>query len=89
MSKLTHEIVVEHLNVLSTAASDEIYTMDFEEAQAVSLWLQDNDAELRRCITELESLKAAVWDWIHDGEDAVLMDAYYRCEVALGREAQE
>lgn len=89
MSKLTHEIVVEHLKALSTAASDENYTMDFEEAQAVSLWLQNIDAALRSRIAELESLKTAVWDWIHDGEDAVLADAYYRCEVALDREAQE
>lgn len=57
MDELSHDVVVSHLESLEQAASDERFTMDWDEAHMLKLWLEDHDANLR---AERDALAAEV-----------------------------
>ena len=69
---LTREVLIDHLQVLEQAASDEQYTMDREEAQAMRLWLEDHDAALRTRAEAAEAEARLVRDALVTAERKLL-----------------
>ena len=57
MPDLTREMVLDHLAALEQAASDEDYTMDWDEARALTTWLDSSDDSLR---SDLQAARKAL-----------------------------